>query len=272
MERQKTEGITKSFHTANQEEKKNSTAVLKESQEQNILLDRVTVTPPYNERGVQALEFDSRDSPSGACSDRRSPVKYSSREQSYNQTEQIGNNRFSEQEFKQQKKLIEQLKYKLVQQTQENQFRQKQINELQQELEQIRRKLVEQIENERALEIQFDNIQNQLYQQTNWTQNLEQQLEQSQREFSQKIKKYQNSDQQITKKNEQISKLEQQIARQTHNLQLLKRQYAEEKKVIKELNKQLAEQMSLVHRQSQTSKYRNWAIVLLSLLLTIVIA
>ncbi|MDJ0577214.1 MAG: hypothetical protein QNJ65_18905 [Xenococcaceae cyanobacterium MO_234.B1] len=27
----------------------------------------VSVTPPSNERGLQALEFDSRDSPSGAC-------------------------------------------------------------------------------------------------------------------------------------------------------------------------------------------------------------
>ncbi len=76
---------------------------------------------------------------------------------------------------------------------------------------------------------------------------------------------------QQTHKDELITNFQQQISQQKDDLKSLEQQDTEQKKVIEQLNKQLAEQTSLVIQQGRTNKYRNWAIILLSFLLTMLI-
>lgn len=161
---------------------------------------------------------------------------------------------------------------RIAQKIEQDQFRQRQFIELEQKLEQIKFDLAEKTKNNQALEIQFKNTQNQLSQQINWVQNLEQQLEQSLVKLRQKNKINQELEQQIDQKNDQINTLEQQINKQKNDLNILVKEDREQKSVIRVLNTQLAEQTSLVTQQSQTNKYRNWVIIFLSLLLTIVLA
>ena len=161
---------------------------------------------------------------------------------------------------------------RIAKQIEADQFRQRQFIELQQKLEQIEFALAEKTQNSQALEVQFKNTQNQLSQQINWVQNLERQLEQSLVKLKQKNKINQELEQQIDKKNEQINTLEQQTNKQKEDLKLLSKKDKKQKSVIRDLNTQLAEQTSLVAQQSKTNKHRNWVIMLLSLLLTIVMA
>ena len=161
---------------------------------------------------------------------------------------------------------------RIAQQIEQSRFKQRQFIELKQKLEKIKFDLTEKTKNNQTLEIQFKNTQNQLSQQINWVQNLEQQLEQSLVQLRQKTQTNQELAQQIGQKNEQIKTFKQQINKQKEDLNFLGKKEREQKSLIRDLNTQLTEQTSLVTQKSQTNKYKNWVIILLSLLLTIVLA